>query len=58
MEKLVELVRLVIGRKMGKMTKARGLPEKWQKNDENENGVGSFRKRDKMNTGWRLWRNR
>ena len=52
MEKWVELVRLVIGRKMGKTSKGRGLPEKWLKNDKNENGVGYSRKRDKMNTGW------
>ena len=37
---------------MGKTSKGRGLPEKWQKNDKNENGVGSSQKRDKMNTGW------
>ena len=52
MEKWVELVRSVIGRKMGKTSKGPGLPEKWLKNDKNENGVGSSRKRDKMNTGW------
>ena len=37
---------------MGKTSKGRGLPEKWQKNDGNENGVGSSRKHDRMNTGW------
>ena len=52
MQKQVELVRLVVGRKMGTTIKGRGLPEKWQKNNENENGVGSSRKRDKVNTGW------
>ena len=52
MEKWVELVGVVVSRKMGKTSKGRGLPEKWQKNDENENGVGSSRKRDKMITGW------
>ena len=48
MEKWVEFVRLVIGRKMGKTSngrglsekwvktrKGRGLPEKWQKNGKN-----------------------
>ena len=50
-EKLIKLVILVVGRKMGKTSKGRGLPEKWQKNDKNENGVGSSRKHDKMNTG-------
>ena len=52
MEKWVELLRLVVGRKMGKMIRGRGLPEKWQKNEANENGVGSSQKCDKMNTGW------
>ena len=51
-EKWVELVRLVVGRKMSKTSKGKGLPEKWQKNGENENGVGSSRKHDRMNTGW------
>ena len=37
---------------MSKTSKGRGLPEKWQKNDGNENGVGSSRKHDRMNTGW------
>ena len=37
---------------MGKTSKGRGLPEKWPKNGENKNGVGSSKKRDKMNTGW------
>ena len=32
MEIWVELVRLVVGGKMGKTSKGRGLPEKWQKN--------------------------
>ena len=52
MEKWVELVRLVIGRKMGKANKGRGLSEKWPKKGENKNGVGSSRKGDKMNMGW------
>ena len=52
MEKCVEVVSLVVGRKMGKTSKGRGLPEKWQKNNENENGIGSSSKHDKMNTGW------
>ena len=52
MEKWVELVRLVVGQKMGKTSKGRGLPEKWLKNGENENGVRPSRKQDKMNTGW------
>ena len=51
MEKWVELVRLVVGRKMGKTIKGRGLPEKWRKKGENKNSIGSSRKRDKMNTG-------
>ena len=52
MEKSVELVRLVIGRKMGKTRKGRGLPEEWPKKGENKNGVGCSRKCYKMNTGW------
>ena len=31
MEKWEELVRLVVGGKMGKMSEGRGLPEKWVK---------------------------
>ena len=64
MEKYVELVRLVVSRKMGKTSKGwglpkmgktskgRGLPEKWPNKGENKNGVGSSKKRDKMSTGW------
>ena len=37
---------------MSKTSEGRGLPEKWQKNDGNENGVGSSQKYHKMNTGW------
>ena len=35
MEKYVELVRLVVGRKMGKTNNGQGLPEKWQKKYKN-----------------------
>ena len=51
METWVELVRLVVGRKMSKTSRGQGLPEKWQKNNEKENGIGSSSKHDKMNTG-------
>ena len=50
-EKWVKRVRAGVTRKMGKTSKDRGLPVKWQKNDKNENGVGSSRKHDRMNTG-------
>ena len=52
MEKWVELVRLVVSRKMGKTSKGRVLTEKWPKKGENENGIRPSRKHDKMNTGW------
>ena len=51
-EKWVELVRLVVGRKMSKTSKGRGLPDKWQNNEKYENGVVSSRKHDKMNMRW------
>ena len=50
--KWTKLVRLVVGRKTGKTSKGRGLPEKWPKKGENKNSIGSSRKCDKMNTGW------
>ena len=37
---------------MGKMSKGRGLTEKWQKNDKYESGVDPSQRNDRMNTGW------
>ena len=45
-------MRLVVDRKMGKTSKGRGLPKKWQEKDKYENGINSSLKNDRMNTGW------